>query len=277
MNTILRYFPANSDHFTARTLRNGTVFQVKPQKQSFDSVTTWLATLPGQPTAADLRVEEPIHTPCDASWNVSMKGGRLTHSWPTYLYAAIMKYNANLKYNVEVREAFHHLTDVLNEFNTICYTYTPLYHIKWYDFILLKDPCPNMMEWEQIPVSFYRYYAYAGGGLYAYGNRPSKEPFVPQIYAAYKSLYDVLDKHGMISWIRAYHEEQKKKEQWKMEKYEARRKEQMAQRQKKTLGRQLLKLHKKCYTIQQKKNRLELLEAYIQSDIHKMEEQLKNM
>lgn len=273
-NTFLRYFPSTfglADHFTARVLRDGKIFQVKPQKQSFDSVATWLAALPGQPTAADLRVEESIYAAYDASWNIHtevMKDHyvyRHTISWPAYLYKVIMKYNANLKQNAELREAFYNLMDVLDQVKdkaTIFVYYEMA--MKNYQYVLME---PSEKEpWTALPAPFHcRYGAYNYNPMHI----SQKKEIAPQVYEAYKPLYDLMEKHGVLAWIRASSEEQKKKSLAKLEARAIRCKERQAvkekKRKQKLLYRQLTRLERSLYQVQNKMLTLQSQEKYLQS------------
>jgi hypothetical protein len=128
-------------------------------------------------------------------------GQRRDMVWPTYLYHMIMKYDERLHDNSELCDAYNHLVDVLDTYQSICYTYTPEYMMDDYEYILLKEPEEyRRYEWESIPVRFYRIKSECW--LIAFGHRVYQEPFVPQIYEAYMPLYVLMEKYGMLSWIR---------------------------------------------------------------------------
>lgn len=285
-NTMLRYYPSTcgSDHYTARVLRNGTIFQVKPQKQSFESLDNWLQSLSGQPTQADLRVEESIYSAYDPSWKVPATGVenhygyRHLISWPAYLYKVIMKYNANLKQNVELRDAFHNLTAVLDKYKDKGITLVDYRSaITDYREVLLTLSTPSEKEpWLlSLNVQFYAKY-----GSYNYNpmHISQKKEIAPQVYEAYKPLYDLMEKHGVLAWICTYREEQKKKAHAKMEAYAARCKERRtakeAKQEQKMLQRQLNRLQRRLYTVQYKKNRWERQEKDLQAAILKMKEDM---
>lgn len=281
VNTMLRYYPVtSSDHYTARIQRDNKVFQVKPQKQSFDSVSTWLQSLPEQPTQADLRIEEDIRTPYDASWKVptssveSHYGYRHLISWPAYLYRVIMKYNANLKQNAELKEEFHNLTAVLDKYKDKGIALVD-YRNAMTDYREVLITPSEKEPWLSLNVRFYAKY-----GSYNYNpvHITQRKEFVPQIYEAYKPLYDLMEKHGIIAWIHTYREEQKKKSHAKMEAYAARCNERQAakkaKQEQKMLQRQLNRLERHLYTVQYKKIRLEYREKDLQAAILKVKEDM---
>ena len=141
------------------------------------------------------------------TWNVPphrKNGSRHDMVWPTYVYHVIMKYDARLHSHADLCRAFNHLVEVLDTFQSICYTYTPEYALDQYDYILLRELEVHQKPWEQIPVRFYR--TGMGYGLYAFGNRVSQAPFVPTIYEAYKPLYDLMEQYGVLSWVREQRE-----------------------------------------------------------------------
>lgn len=144
--------------------------------------------------------------PLEQTWNIPsnwQQNNRYVMLWPRYLYKAIMKYDERLHTNKEICDAFNHLVATLDQFQSICYTYTPEYMMENYEYILLYEPEPNKKEWERIPVRFYRVNE---SWLIPFGNRVAQAPFVPQIYEAYMPLYDLMEKYGMLSWVRKHRE-----------------------------------------------------------------------
>lgn len=283
--TILRYFSLISDakseaktddHFTAIILDNG-VLQVKPQKQSFASVDAWLETLPGYPTNEDLRVEEPANATPDASWKVHndvIDSWQPVFSWTTYLYKVIMKHNASLKNNAELRKAFNHLVDVMEQYKPTCYTRIPCYSLKHYHFVLMNTILDSQQSWDALPVRFYKTTSWYHQPIDSVQER---EAFAPQIYAAYKPLYGLMAQHGIISRIRTHHEEQEKKAQEKREEWEKRRKEKILHRQKKRVEHKIVQLKRKVLSIQRKVNELEAQEEYLRDYICQKEKDLQEM
>jgi len=63
--TLLRYYPDDSEnHFTAIVLSDRHVMQIKPEKETFNSVTEWLEFLAEDAREEDLTVQYPGHAEC---------------------------------------------------------------------------------------------------------------------------------------------------------------------------------------------------------------------
>ena len=176
----------------------------------FTLVDDWLDTLPGKPMRADLRVEESIYSAYDPSWKVPIKirndqyGYCGNISWPAYLYKVIMKYNAALKQNAELRKAFHRLVRTLHPYNHKSVTYVDYdTAMKNYDYVLM--PPSEKEPWLALPAPFYYQY----NNNYIPIHISQIKVLGPQFYEAYKRLYDLMEKHGILAWIRTCREEKK--------------------------------------------------------------------
>ena len=209
--TFFRYYPADSTmHFTALQYKDSkSIHQVKPSPQMiFDSLDDWRATLPGMPTEEQLNIKESYALDSvDPAWNVPTWNGFRAHPcqmlWPAYLYLVLMQYDARLKKNVEFRDAFNHFAAVEKSYHSVCHTY--IWHSrnnKMYPHILMKTPDSSVVEeWELLPVTFFDH-----RGL-SYETIKSKASVAPQIYEAYKPLYDLMEQVGFLDVVRSAREE----------------------------------------------------------------------
>lgn len=203
--TFFRYYPADSTmHFTALQYKDSkSIRQVKPSPQMiFDSLNDWLATLPGMPTEEQLNIKESYALDSvDPSWNVPTWNGFRSHPcqmlWPAYLYLVLMQYDARLKKNAAFRDAFNHFAAVEKSYDSVYHTY--IWHSrnnKMYPHILMKTP-GSLEEWELLPVTFFDNHGIA------YETSELRASFAPQVYAAYKPLYDLMEQVGFLDFIRS--------------------------------------------------------------------------
>jgi len=118
--------------------------------------------------------------------------------WPTYIYLVLMQYDAKLKTNVELRDAFNHLVAVEKSLLSMADSFVILdERDKTYPEILLKTLKPSQEEWEALPVDFH----YRSNDYNEIDELTKK--VIPQVYEAYKSLYDLMIKVGFIDFIRS--------------------------------------------------------------------------
>ena len=199
-NTILRYYPIDSvAHYTGIVLANG-ILQVKPVQQSFSSLSDWLATLPEQPSEDKL---EMTVKPAPLHWNVTRPVYSLRNmmSWPQYLYKIIVRSNKYLKNNMELCAAFNHLVDVLDTYKTrFMIMASTITRHSFYNEILLHYPHPHRppQKWALLPVSFYRvdrHHTWLDSVEY-------KKEFAPNVYEAYRPLYDLMEQYGVIDYVK---------------------------------------------------------------------------
>ena len=212
-NTILRYYPSDSSmHYTGVVLANG-ILQVKPKRELFPSLSEWLATLPGQPTKDKLEVNEKTVTP-PLTWKKNQRSHRSYNlTWPAYLYTVITRSNRALKKNTELCEAFNRLVDVLDGMPKIYVLVSPIRRGKAYEHVLFKESQPNhpQEKWERLPVEYYLVdkdsVTYIEHIIYMkYDSLEERRTFVPAIYEAYQALYDLMEKHGVIRYVRVVNE-----------------------------------------------------------------------
>ena len=207
--TFFRYYPADSSmHFTALQYKGSeSIHHVKPLPQmAFDSLADWLATLPGQPTEDQLNIKESYALDnVDPEWNVptwNRNGHPCQMLWPAYLYLVLMEYDARIKKNAAFRDAFNHFAAVDKHNESVCHTY--IWHgrnNKMYPHILMKTPDSSLEEWELLPVTFFD-----NNGI-IYQTHASKASFAPQVYAAYKPLYDLMEQVGFLDFVRSTRQE----------------------------------------------------------------------
>lgn len=218
-NTLLRYFPAEStEHYTGVVLANG-ILQVKPKYKQFPSLSEWLATLPGQPTKDKLEVNEKTVTP-PLIWKKNQRSLRYYNlTWPAYLYTVITRSNRALKKNTELCEAFNRLVDVLDGMPNIYVLVSPIRRGKAYEHVLFTEPQPNYPQekWDRLPVQYCRVdkdrvtYMRSSSESYRiyvpqYDSLEERKTFVAAIYEAYQALYDLMEKHGVIRYVREVNE-----------------------------------------------------------------------
>ena len=211
--TFYRYYHAESDtKYTALKFTGAeSLRQVKPAppctfglteeepKKTFSSLEDWLATIPGNPTEADVKISESYGLAnVDPAWNVPKILGPCQMHWPTYIYLVLMQYDAKLKTNVELRDAFNHLVAVEKSLLSMADSFVILdERDKTYPEILLKTLKPSQEEWEALPVDFH----YRSNDYNEIDELTKK--VIPQVYEAYKSLYDLMIKVGFIDFIRS--------------------------------------------------------------------------
>lgn len=198
-NTLLRYYPSNSAiHYTAVVSKKG-IFQVKPGHASFPTVQEWLATLPGQPTQDKLQVAEKR---VPLTWKIqrlSYPQSNRYQTWTEYLYKAIMKTNKTLKTNAEMCQAFNHLSDVLVGFNDkFCiYINRPRRITQYMHLTLHNHNNSPQVEWNRLPVIFYPVKGYGRHVMVE-----DRQTFAPQVWEAYKPLYELMEQHGVLRMAR---------------------------------------------------------------------------
>jgi len=200
-NTLLRYYPSESNtHYTGVVTKKGIV-QVKPRKQMFSSMADWLASIPEQPTEDKLEIVRKIPLP---QWKVyrpdsnpAEMWNRTKTSWSWRLYNIIMRTNKHLKRNPELCDAFNHLMDVLDG-------YKSTFSIRIYNgnrrqcgYVLLDDSSPSEEPWRLLPVSFYLPTPH-----WMLHHIDDKKKFAPQVYEAYMPLYHLMEQHGVLTYVR---------------------------------------------------------------------------
>jgi hypothetical protein len=263
--TFYRYYDAESDtKYTALKFKGAeSIRQVKPAppcmfglaeeepKKTFSSLEDWLATIPGNPTEEDVKISESYGLAnVDPAWNVPEILGPCQMHWPTYIYLVLMQYDAKLKTNVELRDAFNHLVAVEKSFQLLGNSFVILdERDKTYPEILLKTLKPSQEEWEALPVDFY----YRTNDYNVLDK--SKKTILPQVYEAYKSLYDLMDKVGFLAFIRSTRRKLKED----------------------ALEKRIYKATQRLYNIQYYLRDMKSKEANQMLLIHKLKEELKNL
>ena len=143
--SVLRYYPSNDVHYTAKMLHEG-VLQIKGgSRQMYSSVEEWLNTLPGSPDPSRLIVtseqdeaeqhkkqrEQQMTEKKNTTWHVPPARNMLRSlPWARYIYGLIRKHHrvcgSGLLQHEDMRLAYNHLVRVLTEHSHQLRTCTPL-------------------------------------------------------------------------------------------------------------------------------------------------------
>lgn len=193
-----RYYPKDSqEHYTAVVKKDKTILQVKPTILPFASLEAWLVTLPNQPTEQDLQVQAE-----KVKWNIPRRPyNRAGVSWKYYLYRMII--NSRTKSKDALKEAYDNFVSTLDQFKDTYRVLIPYYSVsRRYDFVILRN---TPEECNQLPIELYK--ANYNDGKITYWSRVyslnlCKEFSVP-VYTAYKALYDLMEQHGVLEFVRS--------------------------------------------------------------------------
>ena len=147
-HTTLRFYPCDENldvHYTAIVLKEG-LLQVKApgqtEKQHFESIDAWLASLPGSPPIHALSLQclstkEPVERPArlkNVKWNVPSKSTiRSIDSlpWARYIYSMIKEANPEILKNEVVRDLYNQLVSCLTSYSGHIMTRPPYFYKRY--------------------------------------------------------------------------------------------------------------------------------------------------
>jgi len=247
-NTILRFQPSDSpNHYTAVVIHDNNVLQVKPHSTKIITLSEWLSTLPGNPTEQALEVEEKERAP---TWNVNRTHGS-SLTWDKYIYNMIVRHSRQHLKNMELQNAFYRFSTALFDASHIINT--GIYgRLTWKrgGHIIMKERSvtqQNMKDWELMPIPYW----------FVHYSAPNSRPsdFMPKIYEAYKPLYDLMEKLGILDYVR----------------------ELRLNTTKLSMEKSICRAEGALYRIQQKKKKIESQEVYQMLQVKKLKETLQAM
>ena len=142
-HTTLRFYPCDENldvHYTAVVLKEG-LLQVKApgqtEKQHFESIDAWLASLPGSPPIHALSLQclstkEPHVKPKKIKWNVPSKSTTADSlPWARYVYFMIKEANPELLKNEVVRDLYNQLVSCLESYTGHIMTRPPYFYKRY--------------------------------------------------------------------------------------------------------------------------------------------------
>jgi len=196
-NTILRFYPTegSQDHFSAVVKQNNSIFEVKSPnservKQVYESLTEWLASLPGSPSADKLSIDTnpKRRTKADGEKKkvkdkkakpkkIIKPGKNMPRStrWLIQIYRLMKEANAELLTNQAVVEAFNALYDCLAKYTADVSTWPS--HNKYSGGIVIEHK--QWDQWKGIP-----------GRILS--NVPNWTDIIADIIKTYTPLYELI-------------------------------------------------------------------------------------
>ena len=150
LHSVLRYYPSNDIHYTAKMIREG-VLQIKGGPRCmYSSVEEWLDTLPGSPDPSRLLVtsaadenerrkqllKQKRTEKQNTSWHIpSLQTMAGSLPWARYIYTLIREHHqvcsSGLLRREDMRLAYNHLVRILTEYSHQLRTCPPLHTYRY--------------------------------------------------------------------------------------------------------------------------------------------------
>jgi len=199
---MYRFFPSqdSKEHYTA-VVQDKSILQVKPfQKTAFDTLEAWCASLPGSPSTSQLTYTLPSksnpirQTPVD--WKVPRKNpaGRDPMNWASHIYKMIAEANPTFLERTDIRDAYHHLVEVLEKNkNSMLATYLNYEYMEHSIECFMNDP--------NVKNKLYQVLIEKRLDHHPVHTRHSISPIHQEIIDAYLPLYQLIGEH-VVSYMK---------------------------------------------------------------------------